>query len=67
MPRSVDDILKHADELARRFEDYEPGPRTSAILRLSVRCVERLPRGQMQSGRSETGWATLDKPGSRGH
>ena len=24
MPRSVDDILKHADELARRFEDYEP-------------------------------------------
>ncbi len=26
MPRSVDDILEHADELARRFEDYEPGP-----------------------------------------
>ncbi|MGL5827465.1 MAG: hypothetical protein ACRCYU_22060 [Nocardioides sp.] len=26
MPRSVDDILKHADELAARFEHYEPGP-----------------------------------------
>jgi len=24
MPRSVDDILKHADELAKKFEDYEP-------------------------------------------
>ena len=26
MPRSTDEILAHADELARRFEDYEPGP-----------------------------------------
>ena len=26
MPRSVDDILKHADELAARFEDYDPDP-----------------------------------------
>jgi hypothetical protein len=25
MPRSTDEILAHADELARRFEDYEPG------------------------------------------
>ena len=24
MPRSVEDILRHADELAKRFEDYEP-------------------------------------------
>ncbi len=24
MPRSVDEILKHADELAARFEQYEP-------------------------------------------
>ena len=24
MPRSVEDILKHADDLAKRFEDYEP-------------------------------------------
>lgn len=26
MPRSVDEILAHADELAARFEDYEPSP-----------------------------------------
>ena len=24
MPRSIQDILDHADELARRFEEYEP-------------------------------------------
>lgn len=24
MPRSVEEILKHADDLAQRFEDYEP-------------------------------------------
>jgi len=26
MPRSAEEILAHADELARRFEDYEPAP-----------------------------------------
>jgi len=26
MPRSIQDILDHADRLAERFEDYEPGP-----------------------------------------
>jgi hypothetical protein len=26
MPRTVDEILQHADELAARFEDYEPNP-----------------------------------------
>lgn len=26
MPRTVDEILQHADELAARFEDYEPDP-----------------------------------------
>lgn len=26
MPRTVQDILEHADELAKRFEDYEPSP-----------------------------------------
>jgi len=25
MPRSIQDILDHADELAERFEEYEPG------------------------------------------
>ena len=27
MPRTVQDILNHADELAKRFEDYEPSER----------------------------------------
>ncbi|HVE46293.1 MAG TPA: hypothetical protein VNA57_06060 [Acidimicrobiales bacterium] len=26
MPRSIQEILDHGDELARRFEDYEPRP-----------------------------------------
>jgi hypothetical protein len=26
MPRSVEEILQHADELAARFEGYEPDP-----------------------------------------
>lgn len=26
MPRSVEEILAHADELASRFADYEPNP-----------------------------------------
>ncbi len=26
MPRSVEEILQHADELAARFENYEPDP-----------------------------------------
>lgn len=26
MPRTVQDILDHGDELAKRFEDYEPDP-----------------------------------------
>jgi hypothetical protein len=26
MPRTVDEIIKHAEELAARFEDHEPDP-----------------------------------------
>jgi hypothetical protein len=26
MPRTVQDIVDHGDELAKRFEDYEPRP-----------------------------------------
>ena len=26
MPRSIQEILDHGDELAKRFEDYEPAP-----------------------------------------
>lgn len=42
MPRTVDEILRHADELAARFEDYEPDlageldPGAVALLRAAV-------------------------------
>lgn len=42
MPRTVKDILEHADELAARFENYEPNadderdPATFAALRDAV-------------------------------
>jgi len=42
VPRSVQDILDHADELAERFEDYEPAagderdPNVFAALRDAV-------------------------------
>ena len=26
LPRSIQEVLDHADELAKRFEIYEPGP-----------------------------------------
>lgn len=42
MPRTVQDILDHSDELAKRFEDYEPAPEDQrdpqafAVLRRAV-------------------------------
>ena len=41
MPRSIQDILDHADELAKNFEDYEPAegdqvPVAELLLRRSV-------------------------------
>lgn len=42
MPRTVQDILNHGDELAKRFEDYEPcaederDPEVFVALRRSV-------------------------------
>lgn len=45
MPRSVEEILKHADELAKRFEDYEPKPEdernVGAVLALRDAVIER--------------------------
>lgn len=38
MPRTVDEILAHADELAARFEDYEP----SAAEELDVAAMNEL-------------------------
>lgn len=42
MPRTVEEILKHADELAARFESYEPDPKDEldakavALLRAAI-------------------------------
>lgn len=42
MPRSVEEILQHADELAEKFENYEPDPSDElnrdavAVLRAAV-------------------------------
>ena len=42
MPRTVDEILAHADELAAKFENYEPNPADEvdaeavALLRVAV-------------------------------
>lgn len=45
MPRSVEEILQHADELAARFENYEPNPGdeldATAVAALRSAVVER--------------------------
>jgi hypothetical protein len=45
MPRSVEEILQHADELAERFENYEPTPAdeldTGAVTLLLAAVQER--------------------------
>ena len=52
MPRSIQEILDHADELARRFEDYDPSdnderPVAEYVLQRAV--VERA-RSERQIG-----------------
>ncbi|MEJ5946488.1 hypothetical protein WDZ17_14420 [Pseudokineococcus basanitobsidens] len=50
MPRTVHDILAHADELAQRFEDYEPSehderdPQSYLALREAVLSRSRAER-----------------------
>jgi hypothetical protein len=45
MPRSVEEILQHADELAERFENYDPDPAdeidTGAVALLRAAIQER--------------------------
>jgi hypothetical protein len=69
MPRTVQDILDHADELARRFEDYEPAaederdPKVFAALRdaaLSRSGAERSIRLAVEQARaSGYSWAFI--------
>jgi len=71
MPRTVQDILNHGDELAKRFEDYEPDAddqRTTAILlpcaKLSFRA--RRPRGSVKQAVTEhASTATPGAPSDR--
>ena len=49
MPRSAEEILARADELARRFEDYEPAPgdvRDAGALRGVAGAFARLAASQ---------------------
>jgi hypothetical protein len=49
MPRTTEEILKHADELARRFEEHEPDPeqiRDARSLRDVARAFEHRARAE---------------------
>lgn len=50
MPRSIQEILDHADELAQRFEDYEPaeGDEISVAELLLRRAVLARARSERQ-------------------
>jgi hypothetical protein len=49
MPRTVEEILKHADELAARFENYEP----SAADELDVSAVSALRAAVQERSEAE--------------
>jgi hypothetical protein len=69
MPRKTEEILEHADELARRFEDYEPRPGDAVeitALRLVGGAVARraeaereLVRTVPQARQAGQSWATI--------
>lgn len=69
MPRTVQNILDHAEELAKRFEDYEPSaqdehdPEAFAALRRSVLArseAERSLRDAVaQARRHGYSWRTI--------
>jgi hypothetical protein len=65
MPRSMQDILDHADELAKRFEDYEPSPEDERSV--SEYLLRRAALAQaVASVRSQTPLVPRAVPGSRG-
>ncbi len=71
MPRSVQEILNHADELAARFEQYEPAaederdPAVYAALRRAVVSrsdAERAIKNAVEQARSHGySWAFIGK------
>jgi hypothetical protein len=51
MPRSTEDILAHADELAKRFEDHEPGTaetKDARALRDIAQAFSRVAAGERE-------------------
>ena len=56
MPRSMQDILDHADELAKRFEEYEPSPEDEVAVAEHLLRRAALARAQ---GERQTGEAVL--------
>lgn len=69
MPRSVEEILAHADELAARFEEYEPRPEdeldAGAVQELRAAIIERadadrhLIEAVRLARRSGMSWTTI--------
>lgn len=58
MPRSVEEILQHADELAERFENYEPDPadeldsRAVTLLRQAIKERSQAERHLLEAVRT---------------
>lgn len=50
MPRSVQELLEDAEELATRFEKYDPVSRTNATPRPTSRCATTWCPGPLQNG-----------------
>ena len=68
MPRSIQDILDHADELAQRFEDYEPSeddevPVEEYLLKRAVmaraRCEGQIVEAVAAARSSGTTWSRI--------
>jgi hypothetical protein len=68
MPRSIQEILDHADELAKRFEDYEPAdgdelPVEAVLLRRAVLARARSERDVVDAVTAARGaglsWAAI--------
>ena len=58
MPRSVEEILQHADELAARFENFEPSdsdeldPKAVALLREAIQARSSAERSVIEAIRA---------------
>ncbi|MGX0672161.1 hypothetical protein [Kocuria marina] len=67
MPRTVEEILAHADELAARFEQYDPRPEDELDVDAITVYVRPLPNSPLQNVTSSTTCARLATLVCRGH